>query len=413
MITKPSNFARLGMIGAFFWLVFPMPVHATTPEPGAETPEVPEWHVVASAESLWTLAERYFHDPNRWIEIWKLNPEIADPDLLRSGQRIRVRVAGPAQPEPESPPEPEPPLAVVARLAERVEEQLPPDPWQASGIGNPLELGHAVRTFEQSSAELTFLDGANLRITEESLVFLRDRKVRRFERGGAIEIVDGQADVETLSTPASPLDIELQLGEALARPDTESGTSSYVRARRTEDGSAQLMAFAGSMRVEAAGTEVVLVSGTGTVVTPEAAPTPPEILPPRAEVTTPEDASFTPGEVELSWNGVDGAVAYLVEVCRDPGCGSLVRRATVSETRWTPPTLGPGSYSWRVNAVAASGLDGPPSAPATITVAAAEPPPPAGIFSSFGWIAILVGVLVVVAAVLIWVLRRRRTGDSA
>ncbi|MCP4659165.1 MAG: LysM peptidoglycan-binding domain-containing protein, partial [bacterium] len=388
MTAKQWNFALLGMIGTFCCLVFPMPLDATTPEPGSE-PEVPEWHVVTPADSLWSLAERYLHDPNRWVEIWQLNPDIVDPDFLLPGQRVRLPGTAPEPPPPEPPPpeppppepSPERPLAVVSRLAERVEEQLLPDPWRASGVGNPLESGHAMRTFERSSAELAFLDGANLRITEESLVFLRDRKVRRFEHGGAIEIVDGQADVETPSTPASPLDVELQLGETLARPDTESGTPSYVRARRTDDGSAQLMAFAGSMRVESAGTEVVLVAGTGTVVTEEAAPTPPETLPPPPEVTTPETARFAPTDVELSWNEVDGAVAYVVEVCRDPGCGSLVRRATVSATRWTPP-LEPGRYSWRVNGVAASGLDGPPSAPATITVAADEPPPPAGISAS-------------------------------
>ncbi|MCP4655926.1 MAG: hypothetical protein GY856_10965, partial [bacterium] len=76
------------------------------------------------------------------------------------------------------------------------------------------------------------------------------------------------------------------------------------------------------------------------------------------------------------------------------------------------PPLEPGRYSWRVNGVAASGLDGPPSAPATITVAADEPPPPAGISASLGWIGLLVVGLLAAAAVLIRMLKRRRRGAT-
>ncbi len=45
---------------------------------------------VEPGDSLWKLAERYFGNGRRWKQLAALNPQLADPSLIRAGQWIRV-----------------------------------------------------------------------------------------------------------------------------------------------------------------------------------------------------------------------------------------------------------------------------------------------------------------------------------
>jgi len=50
----------------------------------------PEYHVVEPNNTLWYLADIYLGDPTRWPEIWALNPEIKNPDLIFPGMKIKL-----------------------------------------------------------------------------------------------------------------------------------------------------------------------------------------------------------------------------------------------------------------------------------------------------------------------------------
>ena len=45
---------------------------------------------VSPGDSLWKIASRYLGDGNQWQEIASVNPEIADPNLIRAGQQLRL-----------------------------------------------------------------------------------------------------------------------------------------------------------------------------------------------------------------------------------------------------------------------------------------------------------------------------------
>lgn len=66
--------------------------HAAIPEelpaPGA-VPR-PEHHVVTRNDTLWDLAETYLGAGWRWPEIWEMNPQIEDPDLIFPGMRLKL-----------------------------------------------------------------------------------------------------------------------------------------------------------------------------------------------------------------------------------------------------------------------------------------------------------------------------------
>jgi hypothetical protein len=87
---------------------------------------------------------------------------------------------------------------------------------------------------------------------------------------------------------------------------------------------------------------------------------------------------------------VPAAAAYVVEVCHDPGCGSLVERATgIAGAAWRPKALPPvssGALYWRVTARSRSGLDGYPGAARKLAVTSTQTDdqPPAGTLALTG-----------------------------
>lgn len=332
--------------------------------PAATAPEPPGlgWHDVLAGETLEGITARYLGTSDRWRENWKLNPGLENPHRISPGTRLRVILNG------------REPSAEIRGISRRVEEKPHPDPWVPAKIGDKLRARDGIRTYRQSSAEIGFEDGVHLRINEESLVFLREIAGAS---GGpaarqALEVVEGQADVESQAAAeaALPPDIEVVIGDARARARTAAGEPAKARTRKTVRGGAQLMVFGGEAEIEAAGRSVKVATGMGTAADAGQPPKAPEkLLPPPAPLHPTSGASYEHSNPLFTWEPVGGAAGYVVEVCRDVSCGQIVARASgVAQTSWTPRGLPLGALHWRVTAQGASGLDGFPSAPVAFTV---------------------------------------------
>jgi hypothetical protein len=316
------------------------------------------WHDVLEGETLEGITAHYLGTSERWRENWKLNPDLQNPHLISPGTRLLVIMGAPT--------------AQIRGVSRRVEEKPHPAPWIPAKVGDRLKARDGIRTYRQSSAELGFDDGSQLRINEESLVFLREvnQKLEGASRQ-SLEVVEGQADVEARAEQdALPPDIEVIIGEARARTRVVPGTASQARTRKTGAGAAQLMMFGGEGELASEGRSVKVATGMGSAAEAGQPPRAPEkLLPPPAPLHPAAGAAYEHSNPLFTWTAVAGAAGYVVEVCRDPACGQLVDRATgLGETSWTPRGLPLGELHWRVTAQGASGLDGFPSPPVSFTV---------------------------------------------
>jgi len=318
------------------------------------------WHDVVEGETLEGITAHYLGTSERWRENWKLNPDLVNPHRITPGTRLRIIMSARV------------PTAEIRGVSRRVEEKPHPEPWGPAKVGDKLRARDGIRTYRQSSAELGFDDGSQLRINEESLVFLREvGEKREGASRQSLEVVEGQADVEARAEEnALPPDIEVIIGEAKVHTRVTPGTPAQARTRKTGAGGAQLMMFGGEGELAAEGRSVKVGTGMGTAAEAGQPPKAPEkLLPPPAPIHPAKGATYEHSNPLFTWAPVSGAAAYVVEVCRDAACGQIVDRATgLSETSWTPRGLPLGELHWRVTAQGASGLDGFPSPPVAFTV---------------------------------------------
>jgi hypothetical protein len=337
------------------------------PSPQAQTLEPRDQlgeHVVQPGETLEAITERYLGTPVLWRDNWKLNPELRDPHLIRPGQVLRVIV------ERQMPAR----RAEIVEIAPRVDEKRVAEPdWQTAEVGSVLLEGDGVRTFEQASAELELDDRSRVVVTERSMVFLRRMETTLTRvASDTIEVLEGQADLEARVLQPRTREIEIVVGGAVARPAPDAIGRVQNRARRAEAGGAELMVYTGRSEVEAGGGTVSVPEGMGTRVPEGEPPRPPEPLLPAPRPTSPAAGSrWDYANPRFSWQAVDGAASYTLEVCGDAACAQLVARAVgLAELAWPSERLPAAALFWRVTALSPSGLDGYPSRPVAFRITA-------------------------------------------
>ncbi len=313
------------------------------------------WYVIRPGDTIEGLTVRYLGSRDRWQENAKMNETIfPNPHRIRPGEHVKLMA-------PEKLPADG---AVVREVSNRVEDQPTPLDWSDARPRELLRARDGVKTHEQSSAWLEFVDTALL-VTEQSIIFIGDEEAPRAEvKRTQIEIVVGQADLEGTTTGKEDLSqFEIVLGDATATPKAGEDGTLQTRVRRPESGGAQLMVYSGESELSAAGAKVKVATGMGSSVPEGEAPKPPEkLLPAPADLVPAAGSSFATPRPAFSWAPVEGADGYTLEICRDPRCAALLERVTeLAEASWQPAGLPVEKLFWRVTAISPSGLDGYPS----------------------------------------------------
>jgi hypothetical protein len=60
----------------------------------------PLTHTVQKGDTLWSICEKYYGDPDLWPKLWEMNPFITNPHLLKSGDVVTLLEKEPAKEVP-------------------------------------------------------------------------------------------------------------------------------------------------------------------------------------------------------------------------------------------------------------------------------------------------------------------------
>ena len=235
--------------------------------------------------------------------------------------------------------------------------------WKEARSRAPLHPGDYVRTSENGSAEIMFLDGT-LYTVRPNTQFI----VSAGRQGGGDQTIQmdyGWVDMNTAQSTS-----EVKTPNAVARVEQDSEV--FVTVDKGSS-SGRFGAVTGGVQVAAEGGLTRDVESMEQVVQTGDLLSEPSPLPARPDLLEPADnVSLDPDQVRqvvLAWNQVDGAGRYALQISRNHlFVDNVIEVANRTKTRATIGLRGEGSFQWRVAAFK-DGVQGPWSKPRKFRVA--------------------------------------------
>lgn len=348
-----EGYLKLPALAAAAWmLLFAAPASGQTE---------PTWlYTARPGDTIWSLGRRYLSDWRRWPELQRLN-RIPDPQRVPPGRILSFPVAWLL-----SSPATVVPVAVGPPAEVRLAGQ---SAWRPLLANQPLAEGSTVATGAGGSITLGFVDGTRLLVAGQTRLLLE--RLRSFV---GTPLADSRLRLESgrIVPEAVPAGSRLTVD---APPGTTSVRGTTFRLA-LEEGGARLDAevLSGSVEAAAAGRRQSVDAGFGTITRRGGAPSPPLRLLPAPDVTSvPERAERVPFTVTVG--PVAGAVGYRFEV-GDPAFVTLLADVLTTGPVFNVPAVPDGSYTWRVRAIDARGLEGLDVTRRVTVDAKPEPPAP-------------------------------------
>ena len=63
---------------------------AALAKPVTLRPDHPDRYVVVKGDTLWAISARFLRDPWLWPQVWSVNPQIRNPNLIYPGDTITL-----------------------------------------------------------------------------------------------------------------------------------------------------------------------------------------------------------------------------------------------------------------------------------------------------------------------------------
>lgn len=83
---RPGKALLLTLLASLLWLG----VQAAEEQPIAIRPDAPSAYTVVQGDTLWDIAGRFLEQPWLWPQVWQINPQIQNPDLIYPGDVIAL-----------------------------------------------------------------------------------------------------------------------------------------------------------------------------------------------------------------------------------------------------------------------------------------------------------------------------------
>lgn len=321
-------------------LLFVLPVQAASPV----VDDAPEWrYTLRPGDTLIGVSARYLVRPQDWPRLQRLN-RIADPHRLVPGSALRIPLAWLRH---------EPAPAQVVAVAGDARVTLPGAAERPLASGETLGAGAALVAGANSSVTLRLADGSLLVLQPGARLALDTLSV--YAGGGMVDsrlrLQHGRVEVgaNPARAPGSRLQVITPSAVAAVR-----GTRFRVAA---EGDTTREETLDGTVGLAAAGREVQVGAGQGSLA---AAGQPP--LPPVALLDAPDVAGL-PRRVEMlpmrfTLPAQRGAVTWLGQIAPDAGFERILLEQTAAAPQLMFGDLPDGHYTLRVRAADDKGLHG-------------------------------------------------------
>ncbi|MFC1715605.1 FecR domain-containing protein [Candidatus Poribacteria bacterium] len=235
--------------------------------------------------------------------------------------------------------------------------------WQDAPLHTTLVEREKIRTLSQSTAEILFRDESRLRLNENSQAIIQKMRVDLLKNRVESNVSLIEGDIQALLTPSQRKKFDLEV------PGVEVKIKSTNFWINKDSETARIANYDGEIEVSAKDSTVVLGKNQGTKVARNAKPTRPEELLPPTKLVSPEHRDIVyrtnrQDEIALSWEPVEGAVSYWLEIANDRSdfqkvvlSRKNIREASFVQKR-SREQIVDGIYYWRVSAMDKSGFPG-------------------------------------------------------
>lgn len=320
-----------------------------------------DWeYSVRPGDTLIGLAQRYFVDPEKWIDLQQLN-DVRNPRKLQPNSILRIPIEWLRE------------IPVTAHVAvlqgsasvKRANESKP------IALGDTLLPGDVVHTETDGTLVLQFIDGSKALLLKNSELKL-DRLGSYPKTGMAateLHLERGRVEskVQSLRGAASRYEIRTPMAQLGVR-----GTNFRVGVDEASSSSSSEV-LEGGVKASAGDATIDVQKGFGTRIALGQPPSPPvELLPPPDLSPIPALIDRTP--IRFRWAPSQNATGYRVQIERDHQSDAILDDALFKAAEASFPDLPDGKYALRVRAIDANGLEGYNAAREVVIKARPEPP---------------------------------------
>lgn len=304
----------------------------------------PEWrYTIRPGDTLIGLSRQYLTRPNEWPRLQKLN-HITQTLRLRPGEALRVPLSMLRQtPAPTD----------VTAVAGSVNLTTQAGDTRALQVGDKLLAGSRLSAAINSSASLRFADGSVLVLQPASTLQLDTVSV--YAGGGMVDtrlrLQEGRAEITANPQHRGGNRLQVTTPSAVA---AVRGTRFRVGAA---EGITRQETLEGQVGLAAAGSEVAVSGGMGTVAEAGQPPRPPVVLLPAADVSAlPSRVERLPMRFELPV--MPGAAGWVGHISPDTPFDRVLLEKSAKIPRLIFADLPDGHYVLRVRAEDGAGLQG-------------------------------------------------------
>ncbi len=228
--------------------------------------------------------------------------------------------------------------------------------WFSATVGNLFREADGVRTVSESTGKVTFVDGSEVTLAKSTTAIIRSSRLDRLTNTSNVEINISQGG---LLARLSADGIERSNYQISAGSAIMLVKSSNFWTEKTDEDRVVMANYTGTTTITAENEVINLGRNQGTIVVRGHVPLQPiQLLPAPRLRWAATDSVITGDRISLTWNEIDGAASYEVDISDSPSFDGWVRSIQSESNQSTLTEIPTGISHLRIRAFDENDLRG-------------------------------------------------------